>query len=276
MLSLYHKVCHQFSEMVTHSYSTSFSSAIKLLHKDLRKPVFDVYGFVRFADEIVDTFHEQDKEKMLQEFTDATWQAIENRFSIHPILYSFQEAVHRYNLPQELISAFLHSMKLDLHKQVYGTTEELDDYIFGSAEAVGLMCLCIFCEGNKPLYDSLKFSAQKLGAAFQKVNFLRDLQADNQQLNRAYFPGFDFLNFTKAAKEDIESSIEKDFNEGLKGIRQLPWKARHGVFTAYKYYRTLFKKIRNAPPKTILENRVRVPDYQKFFILMQAKIACRF
>lgn len=276
MMSLYHKVCHQCSELVTHRYSTSFSSAINLLHRDLRRPIYDIYGFVRFADEIVDTFHDQNKETLLREFTSDTWKAIANKFSIHPILHSFQHAVHQYNIPQDLIEAFLHSMKMDLYKSVYGDSTELDEYIYGSAEVVGLMCLCVFVGGDRAQYDSLKASARKLGAAFQKVNFLRDMQADHNHLNRAYFPGLDFFNFTQEVKEAIEQDIEADFQESLPGIRQLPWKARYGVYTAYRYYYTLFQKIQKAKPKVILESRVRVPDYQKVLIMMQARMEHKF
>lgn len=273
MLSLYHQVCHQCSELVTKRYSTSFSSAINLLHKDLRQPIYDIYGFVRFADEIVDTFHHQDKAVLLDAFSNDTWKAIKLQFSIHPIIHSFQAVVRRYSIPDHLIAAFLRSMEMDLYKTEYGDRKELDEYVYGSAEVVGLMCLCVFVDGDEQRYASLEPSARKLGAAFQKVNFLRDIQADHHNLNRAYFPGFDFRNFTDTMKSEIEMDIEQDFQDSLPGIRSLPWKARFGVYTAYKYYYTLFKKIRKIKPKSILESRVRVPDYQKVMIMMQAKMA---
>jgi phytoene/squalene synthetase len=272
MISLYHNVCHECSELVTRRYSTSFSSAIRLLHRDLRKPIFDVYGFVRFADEIVDTFHEQDKAKLLDRFCKDTWEALELRFSLNPILHSFQHAVHTYNIGYDLIEAFMHSMRLDLSKSMYEDESELDEYIYGSAEVVGLMCLCVFCEGDTKLYESLKHAARKLGAAFQKINFLRDIQADHQDLQRTYFPGFDYSNFTEEAKQQIESNVAADFKESLPGIRALPVKARYGVYTAYRYYYTLFEKIKRTKPKIILQSRVRVPNYEKIYIMAKAQM----
>lgn len=276
MMSLFHQVCHQCSELVTRRYSTSFSSAIRLLHKDLRKPIFDIYGFVRFADEIVDTFHDHDKELLLKEFTADTWKAIQNGISLNPILHSFQEVVRSYNIPSELITAFLHSMELDLHKTDYDTVHEIDEYIYGSAEVVGLMCLCVFCEGDMALYKKLELPARRLGAAFQKINFLRDIQADFYNLNRTYFPDFDFYKFDETTKQRIEEDIETDFVASLEGIRELPWKARFGVYTAYRYYYTLFRKIRKMQPQKILETRVRVPDYEKLLIMARARVHNQF
>lgn len=276
MMSVYHEVCHQCSALVTRGYSTSFSAAIRLLHRDLRQPIHNIYGFVRFADEIVDTFHTHDKAGLLQEFTESTYKAIGQGISLNPILHSFQQVVRQYNIPHHLINAFLQSMALDLHKTDYNTTEEIDHYIYGSAEAVGLMCLCIFCEGDTVLYDKLTYSAQKLGAAFQKVNFLRDIQTDHKDLNRTYFPQFNFYAFDAKAKERIEADIESDFKESLAGIRGLPLKARFGVYTAYRYYYTLFRKIRRMQPQKILEQRVRVPDYQKLYIVFSAGMYNRF
>lgn len=275
-MSLFHQVCHQCSELVTRRYSTSFSSAIRLLHKDLRKPIFDIYGFVRFADEIVDTFHDHDKELLLKEFTADTWKAIQNGISLNPILHSFQEVVRSYNIPSELITAFLHSMELDLHKTDYDTVHEIDEYIYGSAEVVGLMCLCVFCEGDMALYKKLELPARRLGAAFQKINFLRDIQADFYNLNRTYFPDFDFYKFDETTKQRIEEDIETDFVASLEGIRELPWKARFGVYTAYRYYYTLFRKIRKMQPQKILETRVRVPDYEKLLIMARARVHNQF
>lgn len=276
MMSLFHTVAHQCSQVVTRTYSTSFSSAIRLLHKDLRMPIYDIYGFVRFADEIVDTFHDYNKERLLQEFEAETWKAINDGISLNPILHSFQHVVRTYNIPHRLIRAFLHSMKLDLQKTDYTTAAELDEYIYGSAEVVGLMCLCVFCEGDMNAYEKLKDSARKLGAAFQKINFLRDIQADYTNLNRAYFPDFNYYGFDNHIKQQIEQGIEQDFKDSLSGIRMLPWKARLGVYTAYRYYYALFKKIRKMQPKMVLQQRVRVPDMEKVLIVMLAGWHNRF
>lgn len=270
MMQLFHEVSHKCSEIVTKRYSTSFSSAIRLLHQDLRAPIYDIYGFVRFADEIVDTFHEYEKADLLDDFSKQTWLAIEQGISLNPILHSFQHVVRKYNIPNDLIDAFLHSMRLDLHKTAYNTAHELDEYIYGSAEVVGLMCLCVFCEGDKNRYEHLKEPARKLGAAFQKINFLRDIQADYNDLNRTYFPELDFYRFDIITKKQIEEGIRQDFEAGLAGIKQLPWKARFGVYTAYKYYYALFNKIKQTQPESILSKRIRVPDYQKALILLRA------
>lgn len=275
MISLFHKVCHECSEAVTKRYSTSFSSAIKLLHKDLRAPIFDIYGFVRFADEIVDTFHDYDKETLLNDFEAETWKAIKTGISLNPILHSFQHVVRKYNIPHDLIVAFLHSMRLDLNKTDYKTVHELNEYVYGSAEVVGLMCLCVFCEGDMQQYEALKGEARSLGAAFQKINFLRDIQADYNNLNRTYFPDFDFYRFDQHTKQRIEEDIEKDFAAALEGIRKLPWKARFGVYTAYRYYYALFEKIKSMQPARVLQQRVRVPDYQKAFIIFSASLNSR-
>jgi phytoene/squalene synthetase len=275
MISLFHKVCHECSEAVTKRYSTSFSSAIKLLHKDLRAPIFDIYGFVRFADEIVDTFHDYDKETLLNDFEAETWKAIKTGISLNPILHSFQHVVRKYNIPHDLIVAFLQSMRLDLNKTDYKTVHELNEYVYGSAEVVGLMCLCVFCEGDMQQYEALKGEARSLGAAFQKINFLRDIQADYNNLNRTYFPDFDFYRFDQHTKQRIEDDIEKDFAAALEGIRKLPWKARFGVYTAYRYYYALFEKIKSMQPARVLQQRVRVPDYQKAFIIFSASLNSR-
>lgn len=275
MMELFHQVSNECSAAVTRRYSTSFAGAIKLLHKDLRQPIHNIYGFVRLADEIVDTFHEYDKKRLLRQFIADTRQALEDGISLNPILHSFQQTVRQYAIPQHLIDAFLYSMELDLDKQAYNSTAELDEYIYGSAEVVGLMCLCVFCEGNAAQYESLKAAACRLGAAFQKINFLRDIQADYLGLSRTYFPGFDFHRFDAVAKESIEADIAKDFHDSLEGIRRLPLKARSGVYTAYRYYYALFKKIRRMQPQKVLQQRVRVPDFQKLFIVMQAGMTHR-
>ncbi len=270
-MQLFHEVSQECSRITTEKYSTSFSSSIRLLHKDLRTPIFNIYGFVRFADEIVDTFHDHNKRVLLDEFKTATYDAINRRISLNPILHSFQITVNQYKIDHALIDAFLYSMELDLDKRKYDRSG-YEEYIYGSAEVVGLMCLHVFCEGDKSVYEKLKPAAKSLGAAFQKVNFLRDLKADFEGLDRIYFPGCDFRNFTNADKEQIESDIQKDFDNAYKGIIELPLKARFGVYVAYKYYLSLFKKIKKIEPQKIMEERVRIPDYGKIYILAKAGI----
>ena len=269
MMQLFHDVSSECSRITTERYSTSFSSAIKLLHQDLRTPIYNIYGFVRFADEIVDTFHEFDKENLLQEFKKETYLSIKRGVSLNPILNSFQSTVNKYNINTALIDAFFYSMEMDLNKIKYDAPG-YDKYIYGSAEVVGLMCLYVFCEGNKGMYDHLKPAAQALGAAFQKVNFLRDVKADYEQLNRTYFPGVDFKNFTLDMKKQIENDIAVDFHNAYQGVLQLPLKARFGVYVAYKYYLSLFKKIKKSQPAVLLQDRIRIPNYSKAFILMRA------
>jgi phytoene/squalene synthetase len=271
MINLFHEVSQDCSRITTEKYSTSFSSAIKLLHKDLRTPICNIYGFVRFADEIVDTFHGFDKALLFEEFKKATYDAIERGISLNPILHSFQMTVNQYGIDHALIDAFLYSMELDLGKHTYDRAG-YETYIYGSAEVVGLMCLYIFCEGNQTQYDALKPAAKSLGSAFQKVNFLRDVKADFEGLDPMYFPDCDFANFTQADKLAIEQDIQKDFDEAYAGILHLPIKARFGVYVAYKYYLSLFKKIQRLEPAHILESRVRIPDYGKAFILAKAGI----
>jgi phytoene/squalene synthetase len=270
-MDLFHEVSQDCSRITTEKYSTSFSSAIKLLHKDLRTPICNIYGFVRFADEIVDTFHGFDKAILFEEFKKATYDAIERGISLNPILHSFQMTVNQYGIDHTLIDAFLYSMELDLGKHTYDRAG-YETYIYGSAEVVGLMCLYIFCEGNQAQYDALKPAAKSLGSAFQKVNFLRDVKADFEGLDRMYFPDCDFTNFTHADKLAIEQDIQKDFDEAYAGILNLPIKARFGVYVAYKYYLSLFKEIQRLEPAHILESRVRIPDYGKAFILAKAGI----
>ena len=271
MMNLFHEVSQDCSRITTEKYSTSFSSAIKLLHKDLRTPICNIYGFVRFADEIVDTFHGYDKAMLFEEFKKATYEAIERGISLNPILHSFQMTVNQYKIDHALIDAFLYSMELDLGKHTYDRAG-YETYIYGSAEVVGLMCLYIFCEGNQVQYDALKPAAKSLGSAFQKVNFLRDVKADFEGLDRMYFPDCDFTNFTQADKLAIEQDIQKDFDDAYTGILNLPIKARFGVYVAYKYYLSLFKKIQRLDPALILASRVRIPDYGKAFILAKAGI----
>lgn len=270
-MNLFHEVSQDCSRITTEKYSTSFSSAIRLLHKDLRAPIFNIYGFVRFADEIVDTFHQYDKVALLNEFKQATYDAIDRGISINPILHSFQLTLHGYGIDRNLVDSFLYSMELDLSKQHYDR-KGYEEYIYGSAEVVGLMCLHIFCEGDKVLYEQLKPYAKSLGAAFQKINFLRDLKADTEGLERVYFPGCDAANFTAAEKIKIEADIQKDLDHAYEGIVGLPLKARFGVYVAYKYYLSLFRKIKRLQPQRILEHRVRIPDYSKMFIVAKAGI----
>ena len=265
----FHDVSQACSKNTTEKYSTSFSSAIKLLHKDLRQPIFNIYGFVRFADEIVDTFHEHDKGLLLNEFKTATYEAIQRGISLNPILHSFQLTVNKFNIDHKLIEAFLYSMELDLNERKYDRAG-YEEYIYGSAEVVGLMCLYVFCEGNEIIYEQLKPAAKSLGAAFQKVNFLRDLKADYEGLERVYFPNCDFRNFTKQDKINIEADIQKDFDDAYLGIVNLPIKARFGVYVAYKYYLSLFKKIKQLQPQNIMLQRVRIPDYGKMYIVAKA------
>jgi len=271
MMNLFHEVSQDCSRITTEKYSTSFSSAIRLLHKDLRTPICNIYGFVRFADEIVDTFHGYDKAMLFEEFKKETYDAIERGISLNPILHSFQMTVNQYKIDHALIDAFLYSMELDLGKHTYDRAG-YETYIYGSAEVVGIMCLYIFCEGNQAQYDALKPAAKSLGSAFQKVNFLRDVKADFEGLERMYFPDCDFTNFTHADKLAIEQDIQKDFDDAYAGILNLPIKARFGVYVAYKYYLSLFKKIQRLEPADILESRIRIPDYGKAFILAKAGI----
>ncbi len=274
MIGLFYKVSNECSKITTKKYSTSFYSAINLLHKNLREPIYNIYGFVRFADEIVDTFHSYDKRILLDEFKAETFAAIERGISLNPILNSFQQIVNKYKINKDLIESFFKSMYLDLEKKQYDYAA-YNDYIYGSAETVGLMCLHVFCEGSAEKYNHLKPYARRLGAAFQKVNFLRDINADYTQLNRTYFPDCDFSRFTQPNKLVIEESIKKDFDYAYEGIAQLPLKARFGVYVAYKYYLSLFNKIKRTHPQKILETRIRITDYNKFFILAKATISSR-
>jgi 15-cis-phytoene synthase len=263
------------SELTTKRYSTSFSLGISLLHKDLHKPIYSIYGFVRFADEIVDSFHGFDKEKLLIDFKAQTYLAISDKISLNPILNSFQWAVNTFNIPLDLIETFLRSMEMDLEKQAYDKAG-YDEYILGSAEVVGLMCLCVFVEGDEEKYKELKPAAMKLGSAFQKINFLRDLSTDYQELGRTYFPGLSMQEFDAQIKSTIEEDIEIDFKAGFEGIKNLPKKARLGVYLAYCYYFKLFKKIKATSIEKILQERIRIPNTKKIRILMSSYLKNRF
>lgn len=271
MFELYNQVCTECSKLITNRYSTSFSLGIRMFDKRFRDPIYAVYGFVRFADEIVDTFHNFPKEELLRRFKDDTYRAIDERISLNPVLQSFQEVVHRYQIEHELIEAFLRSMEMDLHLNTYGR-QGYEEYIYGSAEVVGLMCLRIFCEGNDAMYQQLKAPARSLGAAFQKVNFLRDIRSDYDDRGRVYFPGVDFTSFTNVEKRQIEADIARDFNDALIGIRQLPEGARLGVLLAYRYYVKLFDKIRRAPAEQVANKRIRVNDGRKIMLLFSSAL----
>jgi 15-cis-phytoene synthase len=271
MIHLFHKVSELCSRTTTQEYSTSFASAIKLLHADLRQPIFNIYGFVRFADEIVDSFHDFDKKDLLQQFKEETYAAIRRKLSLNPILHSFQKTVNQFNIEPHLIEAFFKSMEMDLSEKKYDPFG-YKEYIYGSAEVVGLMCLYVFCEGNKERYEKLKSPARSLGSAFQKVNFLRDVKADYNGMDRVYFPGCDFANFTNDDKRKIEEDIQVDFEAAYQGILQLPMKAKFGVYVAYKYYYSLFKKIKRIQPARILQERIRIPNYRKAMIIVRAGV----
>lgn len=271
MLDLYEKTTFGCSKLITELYSTSFTLGIKTLDKKLHAPIFAIYGFVRYADEIVDTFHDFDKKMLLDRYRDETYRAIEEKISLNPILHSFQKVVREYKIEHELIAAFLHSMEMDLYNIAYDENG-YDEYIYGSAEVVGLMCLRVFCEGNEQLYDKLKADARSLGAAFQKVNFLRDLKSDFSERGRVYFPGVDFNNFDVSAKKQIEDDIQKDFDNAYRGIMGLPDGAKKGVYLAYVYYLKLFSRIKQTSANRIQHERIRVPDRIKFALLAKTLV----
>lgn len=271
---LYSQSCYECSKLITNKYSTSFSLGIKLFASQLRMPIYAIYGFVRFADEIVDTFHDQDKARLLAKFKEDTYQALEDKISLNPILHTFQHVVHRYNIETDLIDAFLDSMAMDLDDYTY-TPDVYKKYIYGSAEVVGLMCLRIFCDGNESQYQSLRASACSLGAAFQKVNFLRDIKSDFEERGRVYFPGVDYHTFSDQDKAAIEADIKKDFDDAYEGIVRLPKGARHGVYLAYVYYTNLLKKIKHESAAKLSDQRIRVSDRRKFFLLCNTTIRHR-
>ncbi|WP_020528071.1 phytoene/squalene synthase family protein [Flexithrix dorotheae] len=267
MKQIFDDVSFSCSKKVTKAYSTSFSIAVKMLGPSIRDAIYSIYGFVRFADEIVDTFHGYNKEQLLEEFEKDTYKSIRNQISLNPILNSFQATVIKYKIDHELIDSFLKSMKMDLDKVIYDK-EKYVEYIYGSADVVGLMCLKVFVNGNPDQYKKLKPMAMKLGSAFQKVNFLRDLKNDYESLNRTYFPNLDVGNFTPQVKSIIQDEIEADFREAYTGIVQLPKEARFGVYMAYIYYKNLFNKIKRTPSQHLLETRIRIPNSQKLSILV--------
>ena len=263
---IFDKVSFKTSRLTTNEYSTSFSLGVRCLTKEFRNPIYAIYGFVRFADEIVDSFHDYDKRSLLQRFKEDTWLAVDEKVSLNPILNSFQATVHEFQIEREIIEQFLISMEMDLERREYDHPD-FERYILGSAEVVGLMCLRVFCNGHEEQYQTLKPAAMKLGSAFQKVNFLRDLHADFTVLGRCYFPGLTIESFDEESKSKIEASISSDFHAAFSGIKRLPRGARLGVYVAYLFYSTLFKKIQNMPPTHILQNRVSVPNRHKLVIL---------
>ena len=270
-MNLYDQTAFKSSKIITTSYSTSFSLGIKTLAKKFHFPIYAIYGFVRYADEIVDTFHNFDKRSLLDEFKADMYQAIQKGISMNPVLQSFQIVVNKYGIDHELIDAFLESMEMDLTEKKY-SAEDYKKYIFGSAEVVGLMCLKVFCEGDKRLYNELKGPAKSLGSAFQKVNFLRDLKADHEDLSRTYFPNTDLSCLDEDSKKSIIEDIENDFSKSIKGIRELPIEARFGVFMAYRYYHQLLKKLKRTPALKLKSTRIRVPNYKKIELLTRSYV----
>lgn len=272
MLELYNHISYNTSRLITHSYSTSFSRAVSFLDRETRDAIYSIYGFVRLADEIVDTFHDFDKNTLLTEFERDFYEALNQKISLNPVLNAFQITVRKYNIDDHLIQGFLKSMKIDLYKRDHKSKDETDEYIYGSAEVVGLMCLKIFVHGDENLYRELEIPAKRLGAAFQKVNFLRDLKNDLDELNRKYFHNMESENFDETTKNEIITDIENDFTSSLEGLRKLPGNSRLGVTIAFLYYRRLLKIIRKTPAEKLLEKRVRVPDPVKFILLLKAYV----
>ncbi|WP_303319053.1 phytoene/squalene synthase family protein [Flavivirga abyssicola] len=272
MKLLFDTVSYNCSKLVTKTYSTSFSLATKMLSKSIRMDIYNIYGFVRFADEIVDSFHDYNKEQLFNKFSDDLELALKDKISLNPILNSFQHTFHKYSLDKNLVDAFMKSMRMDLHKTKYLTEEEYRAYIYGSADVVGLMCLKVFVKGDHIKYEALKDTAMSLGSAFQKVNFLRDLKADHDDLNRTYFPKTDLNNLDETAKQNIIDDIEVDFARGLSGIKKLPIEAKFGVFMAYRYYRQLLKKLKKTPALQIKNTRIRVSNPKKIELLMRSYV----
>lgn len=266
MKKLFDDVSYKLSKIVTQQYSTSFSLGIKALHPELREAIYAIYGYVRLADEIVDSFHDYDQKVLLNDFIVETNKALKDGISLNPIIHSFQEVVQKYAIEEKLIYQFLHSMEMDLENVEYNS-DLYKEYILGSAEVVGLMCLHVFVEGDATKYNELKPYAMKLGAAFQKINFLRDLKDDYHILGRTYFPGVDLTEFNDHIKKDIEKDIQLDFQEALIGIKKLPITSRFGVYLAYKYYYSLFEKIKKSTAHTVLNERIRIPDSNKLLML---------
>jgi phytoene/squalene synthetase len=272
MKNIFDEVSYRCSENVTKTYSTSFSFATRLLSENIRKDIYNIYGFVRFADEIVDSFHDYNKTELFNDFSDDLEKALVNKIHLNPILNSFQHTFHKYNIDKDLVDSFMKSMRMDLTKKKYSTVKEYKEYIYGSADVVGLICLKVFVQGDSKLYNKLKNNAMKLGSAFQKVNFLRDLKADKEDLNRTYFPNTKFEKLNESEKNEIINEIENDFKDGLEGIKQLPLDAKFGVFMAYRYYNQLLKKLKKTPATEIINRRIRVPNLKKIELLTRSYV----
>ena len=276
MKELFDSVSYECSKIVTNSYSTSFSLATRMLSSSIRTHIYNIYGFVRFADEIVDTFHSYNKMELFNRFEESLYLAISNKISLNPILNSFQMTVNLYHIDIDYIKSFMTSMRWDLSKKTYRTEKEYKDYIYGSADVVGLMCLKVFVKGDKRLFEKLKKPAMHLGSAFQKVNFLRDLKSDTENLNRLYFPDVNIDSFDEYSKSKIINEIKEDFKQGKTGIFQLPNESKFGVYTAYKYYLRLLKKLKKTPSTEIKSKRIRVANYQKADVLARSFIRYQF
>lgn len=272
MKEIFDKVSYECSEKVTKTYSTSFSMATKLLSKSIRRDIYNIYGFVRFADEIVDSFHNFNKSELFNSFAEDLDKALLNKISLNPILNSFQHTYHKYSIDRDLVDSFMKSMRMDLKKKKYSTVKEYKEYIYGSADVVGLMCLKVFVQGNEKQFQKLKINAMKLGSAFQKVNFLRDIKADQENLKRSYFPNTQFNNLSELEKNTIINEIEDDFKLGLQGIKELPIVAKFGVFIAYRYYNQLLKKLKKTPATEIINKRIRVPNLKKLELLTRSYV----
>ena len=272
MKSIFDDVSNDCSKIVTKTYSTSFSLATKMLYKKIRQHIYNIYGFVRFADEIVDSFHDYNKEILFKDFSLDLEKSLKNKIHLNPILNSFQATYHKFNIDKDLVDSFMSSMKKDLYKTKYMSNQEYEDYIYGSADVVGLMCLKVFVNGNTKKYEELKSFAMRLGSAFQKVNFLRDLKDDFEVLNRTYFPNTDLNQLDEESKIKIIGEIEEDFKEGLNGIKKLPIEAKFGVFMAYRYYSQLLKKLKKTPALDIKNTRIRVPNYKKIELLTRSYV----
>lgn len=275
MKAIFDKISFECSRNVTRAYSTSFSSAVRMLAPSIRQDIYNIYGFVRFADEIVDSFHDYDKEQLFGLFENDLSNALRDKISLNPVLNAFQHTANNYNIDHTLIDAFMKSMKQDLVKKDYHSFEEYNEYIYGSADVVGLMCLKVFVANDNERYEQLKPFAMRLGSAFQKVNFLRDLKADTEELERNYFPLLNLTEMDDNTKAQIIAEIEADLAEGYKGILQLPAEAKFGVYTAYVYYKKLLKKLKNTPPLQIRATRIRVPDYEKIGLLAKCYVNYR-
>ena len=272
MKSIFDDVSNDCSKIVTKTHSTSFSLATKMLSKKIRQHIYNIYGFVRFADEIVDSFHDYNKEILFKDFSLDLEKSLKNKIHLNPILNSFQATYHKFNIDKDLVDSFMSSMKKDLYKTKYMSNQEYEDYIYGSADVVGLMCLKVFVNGNTKKYEELKSFAMRLGSAFQKVNFLRDLKDDFEVLNRTYFPNTDLNQLDEESKIKIIGEIEEDFKEGLNGIKKLPIEAKFGVFMAYRYYSQLLKKLKKTPALDIKNTRIRVPNYKKIELLTRSYV----